>query len=203
MKTSRMFLTTQTLLSCCLLALLSQQTLALADDNQQPINIQSDRASQQTLVDGEKTEYFGNVVMTQGSMKINGDHIIIHSQQRQVTTIVAFGHPAKFEQQSDPQKAPVKAQANTINYQIKNETIALADNANIEQDGTIISGEKINYNIASEHVIATGGGNIDSRVKMVLVPASINATTDKSATDTPNKQPTPQDNKDADVDTES
>jgi lipopolysaccharide export system protein LptA len=167
-------MSTSTILNCGSLAatllLASVTALALPDDSSQPINIQSDRASQVSLADGEKTEYFGNVVITQGSMKINGDHIVIHSHERRVTSIVATGTPAQFEQQSDPAKAPIKAEANTLNYKLNNDTVVLTENAYIEQDGTTVSGNQIEYNIGSEQVRASGNKENSSRVKMVLIP---------------------------------
>jgi lipopolysaccharide export system protein LptA len=139
---------------------------ALPDDNQQPINIQSDRATQKNFKDGEKTQYFGNVVMSQGSLIINGDHIIIDSANRKISRILAKGSPAKFQQQSDPQKSPIKAAANSIDYRLKNETIVLEGNASIEQDGATVTGSRIAYNVASERVSA------EERVNMVFTPAS-------------------------------
>ena len=157
----------------CTLLGYSLQGAALTDDNQQPINIQSDSASQKTLEHSEKTEYVGNVVMTQGSTSIRGDHIIIHSQEHKVLNIVALGSPAKFQQQSDPNTPPVKAAAKTIDYQLKTEIITLTGDASIEQDRTIVSGERIEYNTATEQVIASGGtdNHSNSRVNVVLVPA--------------------------------
>lgn len=144
---------------------------ALPEDSQQPINIQSDRAAQKMLEDGsEKTEYFGSVVMTQGSMSINGEHIIIHSKDRQVVKIIANGTPARFQQQSDPQKPPMKARAENIQYQLSKDLVVLAINAQVEQDGNIVSGERIEYNIASEKVEANRGSEDETRVHVVLKP---------------------------------
>lgn len=168
--------------------LVASDGFALPDDSSKPINIQSDRASHITLETGEKTEYFGNVVITQGSMKINGDHIIIHSQQRRVTSIVATGKPAQFEQQSDPAKAPIKAKADTLNYKLNNDTVILTKNAYIEQEGTTVSGNQIEYNIGSEQVKASGNKDNSSRVKMILIPEQKNA--DKKPAEQP-VEPTP------------
>ena len=163
---------------------------ALPDDNQQPINIQSDRATQKTLEGSEKTEYFGNVVMTQGSLQINGDHVVIHSTDRKVTHITATGTPARFQQQSDPAKDPVKARANTIDYKLTTEIVILADNANIEQEGAVVSGNRIEYNVASEQVQA------EDRVNMVFTPA--NDSSEQAGNDT-----TTNNNKGSDVGTDS
>lgn len=137
---------------------------ALPDDNQQPINIQADRATQQTLADGEKTEYFGGVVMTQGSLLVNADHLVIHSVNRQVTQIHATGNPAKFQQQSEPEKPPVIARANKIEYRLQSETVVLTDNAHINQPDASFSGNRIEYNVGTEEVIA------EDRVNMIFAP---------------------------------
>lgn len=147
--------------SCC-----SPIASSLPDDNQQPINIQANRATQQSLDTGEKTDYFGNVVMTQGSLLLNADHVTLHSINRKVTSIIATGNPATLQQQSDPDKDPVKASANTINYQLTTEIIVLTQNANIEQPDAAFSGNRIEYNVATEEVIA------EERVNMVFTPAN-------------------------------
>ncbi len=153
-----------------LLALLSNHVAALPDDNEQPINIQSDRASQKTLENGETTEYFGNVQMIQGSLKINGEHITIHSKNREVTSIIARGTPATFEQQSDSESPPVEAQAETLDYQLQDETVILLVDACIKKDGSTVTGKRIEYNIAAEKIKASGGGTDSSRVNMILLP---------------------------------
>lgn len=153
------------LFAVCWVSLLWSSTLlALPDDNQQPINIQADRATQQTLADGEKTEYFGSVVMTQGSLLVNADHLVIHSVNRQVTRIHASGNPAKFQQQSQPEKPPVIARANNIEYRLKSETVVLTDNAHINQPDASFSGNRIEYNVGTEEVVA------EDRVNMIFAP---------------------------------
>jgi lipopolysaccharide export system protein LptA len=165
-------LTTRALTSWFLITT-SALVFSLPEDSQQPINIQSDRAAQKVLKDGtEKTEYFGKVVITQGSLKISGEHIIIHSKNRKVVKITAIGTPARFQQQSDPTKSPMRAKADNINYQLALDKIVLANSAVIEQDGNTVSGERIEYNIASEKVSASRGTSNDTRVHMVLTPTS-------------------------------
>lgn len=144
----------------------------LPEDSQQPINIQSDRASQSIKGEIEKTVYVGNVVMTQGSLLVNGNRVTIHSHDREVIKIIASGTPARFQQQSDPQKEPVKAEANRIQYVLKSNSVLLSGEAKIEQNGATVSGKQINYNIATERVLAKSGNNPNSRVHMVLEPSS-------------------------------
>ncbi len=164
------------LLLISLLVTLPHRGIALPGDNQQPINVKAERATQRTLDGGEKTEYFGNVVMTQGSLLLNAEHVVIHSVNRKVTQIVATGGPARLQQQSNPDNPPVKARANTIDYQLNTEMVTLTDDAHIDQPDASFSGNHLKYNVATEEVIAEDG------VDMVFTPAEEPAPdTDESA----------------------
>lgn len=164
------------LIAGVLLARLATPAFALPDDNQQPINIKANRATQQTLSDGERTEYFGDVVMTQGSLLVNADHLVIHSINRKVTRIKATGRPAKFQQQSSPEQPPVTARAETIDYRLTTEIVVLTNNANITQPDASFSGNRIEYNVGTEEVVA------EERVNMIFAPASSEAGKDKNGT---------------------
>lgn len=161
-----------------LLAAIAVNASALPEDHQQPINIQADRATQQTFPEGERTEYFGSVVMTQGSLLVNADHLVIRSVDRKVTTIHATGKPARFQQQSTPGQAPVVARANQIDYQLATEIVVLIDDAHIDQPDASFSGNRIEYHVGSEEVVA------EDRVNMIFTPA---APRPKPATPQPDK----------------
>ena len=141
---------------------------SLPGDREQPINIQAD-AAEQIIQDGtEKTIYTGSVVMTQGSMLIEGDEVTIFSEERSVTKIIAIGKPAHFKQQSEQEQLPVKAYANRINYDLSDEIIVLLDEASLKQGSDTISGKRIDYNIATEQVKAAS--TKDTRVNIILEP---------------------------------
>lgn len=147
------------------LLVLSADSHALPEDNQQPINIQADRATQQSLQGSERTEYFGRVVMTQGSLLVNADHLVIHSVDRKVTHIEASGTPARFQQQSQPETPPVVARANKIDYRLETKIVILTDNAHINQPDASFSGNRIEYNVGTEEVQA------EDRVNMIFAPS--------------------------------
>ena len=150
--------------------LVSSHVAALPDDNEKPINIQSDSASLKTLANGKTTEYFGNVQMTQGSLKITGEHITIHSNNREITSITATGTPAIIEQQPNSEGPPIEAQAETLDYQLKDEIVILLISACLKQNGSVVTGERIEYGIASEKIKASRGDTNSSRVNMILPP---------------------------------
>ena len=174
------------ILASALSLLAASFSWSLADDSQQPINIQSDSAMQQSLSNGERITYTGNVVMTQGSMLIKADSITITSNNKEVSQMTARGKPAQFEQQSSPQQQTMSAHANKIKYRLKSGTALFIGDASIEQEGSIVSGERITYNINKEQIQASSAKDENTRVHMVLNPkpavktGSAEASTDKS-----------------------
>lgn len=158
--------------SIFLLATLCWSTLsyALPNDRQQPIKIESDRAEQ-----NEKkgtTIYEGSVVIRQGSIKINADKVTVFSETDKVDRIVCVGKPAHYQQRPNPEDGLVLASAKTIKYYLVNDKIALLKNASLEQNGTVITGEKIDYDLKAEVVKATSGRNAPERIKMVIPPSN-------------------------------
>jgi lipopolysaccharide export system protein LptA len=158
--------------SIFLLAILCWCTLsyALPNDRQQPIKIESDRAEQ-----NEKkgtTTYEGSVVIRQGSIKINADKVTVFSETDKVDRIVCEGKPAHYQQRPNPEDGLVLASAKTIKYYLVNDKIALLKNASLEQNGTVITGEKIDYDLKAEVVKATSGRNTKERIKMVIPPSN-------------------------------
>lgn len=154
----------------CISMLLATPVYSLPEDSQQPINIQADSARQKTTDGVANMVYKGNVVMTQGSLLIEAELLTVISRDKKVETLIAEGQLARFQQQSDPQSQPVNATAKTIRYVIADEIATFVGDATIEQEGSIISGETIAYNINEEQVKADSDKNNSKRVQMVLEP---------------------------------
>lgn len=145
----------------------SVSSMALTSDRDQPIYIESDRAER----DDKKgiTIYQGRVKMEQGSMQIHADKVTIHSTDNKINRIIATGNPARYQQQPSPNKKPVVAEGGTIRYEIDAEHLLLLSNAFIAQEGTTMSGERIDYDIAQSLMRAAGS---DQRIQMVITPES-------------------------------
>jgi lipopolysaccharide export system protein LptA len=156
------------LVSACLV----DSALALPEDQQQPIRISADQALR-----NEKegiTVYSGNVEMEQGSLHISADRITIYRIVEEADKIVAKGQPAQLQQQPDPNKGPVKASAGVIEYYKIEERVHLKHDARIEQDGSRVTGETIDYYIAEQLVKAgSSRANDDSRVQVVIPAQSL------------------------------
>ncbi len=153
-------------------ALLAPGAAALPDDQQQPIYIESDRAER----DGQKgiMVYEGDVRLRQGSLNIRAERLVVHTDaNRQVQRVLAEGTPAHFEQQPNEDDQPIAAQANSIRYEVDREQLELLTNARIEQGSATMSGNRIDYDMASEILKAEGDTETDRpRIEMVLPPQS-------------------------------
>ncbi len=157
----------QLLGSFTLLLVIATSVQALPDDRRKAINLSSDRAT----YENNRGIYTGHVEMNQGSLKIHADQLIIVESDRQVQKVVAYGKPAKFEQQAREDGGTVTASAQQIEYIIDQEEILLLKEANISHQGSHISGDRIVYSGRRQTVVADGGKDkADNRVKMTLQP---------------------------------
>jgi lipopolysaccharide export system protein LptA len=156
--------------------LYSTLTLALPDDVNQPISIVADSAIKDDKLG--LTIYEGNVSITQGSLNILADKVTIFIVAEEVSKMVAIGKPASFKQKPNVDEKDVIAKANTIDYFIIDKKIKLTENASLNQDGSILTGQTINYDLNGAKAEAEGG------VQVVMQPAKVSPiTTDPVTTD--------------------
>jgi lipopolysaccharide export system protein LptA len=122
-------------------------TLALPTDSQQELNLTYE-SSDFDLKKGVAI-YQGNVKLTQGSLRIESDELVVHSRNDEIQRVIATGSPALFEQQPQADKAPVVATGNRIEYALDSqvETVAIVDNARLDQGGVISTCERIEFNL--------------------------------------------------------
>lgn len=166
------------LLLCLLGVFLSTTALALPSDRQATITVEADRAqiNEKTGI----TDYQGSVIIKQGSLLIEADQVTIYATNGQANKIICIGKPAHYQQQPNPEDGLVNAHGNTIEYFLDTETITLIKNASLEQQGSTLKGDHINYDLKAELVEARGSDNSQQRVHMVI-PAS-KPSTDEQAT---------------------
>ena len=154
-----------------LIAALAASTAAwaLPNDRHQAIEIQYRSA----IREDKKglTVYEGNVTISQGSMRIQAERVSVHTSGNQVSKIVCLGKPALYQQQPKPGDKPVIARGNTIEYQLERDVILLIGNASLEQAGSTLSGERIDYDLKEEVIKARGDSSGDQRIRMVIPPS--------------------------------
>lgn len=157
------------------LALCSVAAFALPSDRQQPISLVADRATfnEKTGV----TTYSGNVIIEQGTMKLQAASIVANlNARKEIGSITATGGPATFQQKTDPAKGFAKGQAQKIIYNAETGIITLSGNASLQQDGASIRGNTLKYSMNKGDIEATGTpnktGSSTGRVQIVIPPSS-------------------------------
>lgn len=162
---------------CILLGtlLLAQGLHALPEDSKQPIHITADEAIRDEKT-GE-TVYKGNVQINQGSLQIDADQVVIYSENITADKIVATGAPAQMQQQREVDGDMVYAEGLTIEYYKEQERMLLLKQAWLEQDGSTVKGDKIEYLIPEEVVKASvdTSGNSTSRVEVTIPPSKVDS----------------------------
>lgn len=142
------------------------QALAATSDRQQPIEVQADRShfDQQS----GRQVHTGDVVITQGSMRIQADEIIIYLQQGGLSRIDAKGAPVVFRQLDDAGQE-ITANSSNMRYESTNGLLLLTGQAKLSQPGRELSGDRIEYNVADQSVSADGAEG--ERVRILIQPA--------------------------------
>ena len=150
-----------------LLLTTAHNAIALPDDREQPINVSADKARKNSTQG--LTIYQGNVVITQGSIRVTGDEVAIYDSNGTVSKMIAKGALAEFRQRPEPESSETIANGSTIEYDIKKETLLLLENAKLEEGGDITTSNMITYDIKST---AVNAGDENGRVIMTLQPST-------------------------------
>jgi lipopolysaccharide export system protein LptA len=159
------------------LSVIASYTVALPDDWQKEMTILSDSAE----IDRRAgtVVYEGNVILTQGTLKIEADRLMILRNGDTLEKAVAEGDRARYQQQIEVGKPLTTALGNRIDYYTSERRIIITGDAELEQEGNIFSGERITYDMATETVRADGTtaeSSTDStdedsgRIKVVIQP---------------------------------
>ena len=138
----------------CLLG--SMTAWCLSTDKDQPIQVEADEAELDDLND--VSIYRGNVIVTQGSIRMTGDVMTVRSKGGdELDYLVIEGSPATYRQLPDNAAAPNQARAKRMEYHETRNLVVLIEDAWVKQDTSTLVGERIEYNTALSRVKATGG----------------------------------------------
>jgi lipopolysaccharide export system protein LptA len=164
------------LLMAALFATHSAATLALTSDKNETI-----RGSADSLIVDQKNgiaTYTGAVKIQQGSLMITADSIVIHTNpDSSVEKMIATGSPARFQQQPAEDQGVVTAAAKNITYTPSNEHLLLVEDASVEQNGAVMSGPHIDYDLVKEVMKAAGSNDASGdgqRIEIVIPPRAGN-----------------------------
>jgi len=176
------------LLFIVLLTIFSHQCFAEQADHAQPIKLQS---NQVVINDGQKTSIFtGAVQLTQGTLKILGEKVVVSQDKQGFKQISISGKGASFRQKREGVNEYVEGFGERIEYNTNTEQLDLYTHARIKRNQDEIRGEHITYNIntgifqAKDNPHKTANA-VPQRVQVVLYPKS-----EKESINTPNKHNT-------------
>ena len=148
-------------------------------DRDKPVNIEADRVQ----VDDKKQEavFEGNVVLTQGTLMLKADRIVVNQGDNGFQSGVAYGKPAYFRQKREGFNDYIEGEAERVEYHGDQEKIELFNKAMLKRDGDEVRGNYISYSAATEFFQVMGNepgttasGSSGGRVRAVIQPRTEN-----------------------------
>lgn len=153
-----------------LLALPYRAAFALASDADQPILIAADSVD----IDDRKgtSIYRGNVVIRQGSMRLNADEVTVFQQGRKAEKFIAVGKPVQFRQKQENNAPDFQGQALRAEYVTASEELTLIGNALLFQGKDSFRSDRIIYDRINALVKGGASAEGKQRVQVTIEPKS-------------------------------
>ncbi len=162
------------LLAAALLAILCGPAAAERADRDKPVNLEADRV---TVDDAKKVHIFeGRVSLSQGSLVIRGERIVVTQDLEGFQNGVATGNPARFRVKREGKDEYIEGEAERIEHDAKSETTKFFNRAYVKSGQDEIRGQYIQYDGLSENYVVTSGpgGTVqpgrEARVRAVIQP---------------------------------
>ncbi|MGA9829326.1 MAG: lipopolysaccharide transport periplasmic protein LptA [Rhodanobacteraceae bacterium] len=174
---------------------LAGPAFALQSDRTKVLNVDASRLHADPK--NNVTLLTGDVRLTQGSIKADGDKATVHQDaSNRITRVVLVGTPAHFQQQLDNNGGLMRSHATTIDYHADTDIVDLDGNVLVVQENRgEFRGRHLVYNTTTGEMQG-GGEQSGGRVHLRMLPRQP-ATPNKDATNKDadrNKTPAP-DNK--------
>jgi lipopolysaccharide export system protein LptA len=136
-------------------------------DREKPIHIESDRMS---LDNSNKISIFeGKVELTQGSLRLIAEKVVVTEDATGHKFCVASGHLASFRQKRDGANEYVEGYGERIEYNTLTEKIDLFVHARVKRDQDDVSGDHITYSTVTE-IFRVNSPENTGRVRATLQP---------------------------------
>ena len=163
----------------CLYYFFPASSLAERADRDKPIHLEADRATVEDYKrKGEfRTSTFsGNVLLTQGTLRIQADKIIMKENSTGYRYATAYGNLASFREKRDGVDEYVEAWGKRVEYDDRTDKIELFGNARLKRGGDEVAGDYIAYDIKRDFfqvnslVEQKNDKQPDSRVRAIIQP---------------------------------
>jgi lipopolysaccharide export system protein LptA len=138
------------------LVLASGVAFAEKADRDKPIELESDTL---TTNDAKKiSTYTGNVILTQGTLVIHAEKLIVREDQAGFQHSSSFGNPTTFKQKSEGKNEYIEGSAQRIEYDGRMDKVQLYTKAWVKRGEDIVHGDYIMYDTNAEYAEVLGGG---------------------------------------------
>lgn len=150
------------------LILFSGAVSALESDSEQPIYIDSNTAVYDEKV--QTSTYTGNVLATQGSIKIDAEKLVVYMKDGNITKLVATGRPSKFKQLPTVGKEEIYGEGLVNEFFPDKNLLIFTKNASVWQGDAKQSSEYIEYDTKNSVLKAGETASDGMRVHSVIKP---------------------------------
>ena len=160
------------LCSSCVIALIvcSASLWADSDDSSKPVKIKADSAE---INDNTGTSiYRGNVRISQGSILLTGDKVVLETVDKKIRKITSEGSLCTFRQLRDDGKT-VHAQAGKMVYTVGKKQVVLSKNAKLTEGGNTFASNRIVFDV-DKKTISGGSLSGSERVNITVLPETLN-----------------------------
>lgn len=147
-------------------------------DREKPINYQADTGD--VNVQTKVGTLIGNVILTQGTLRIHADKIVFHQNPDSSVSATAWGNPITFREKRDNVDEYYEGVAQRAEYDGQKRFLELFDRALLRKGTDEIRSNYISYDAATEffkaegrpdtHPAAAGETTLGARVRGVFQP---------------------------------
>lgn len=149
-------------------------TWAEVADRDKPIHLESERL----YIDDVKqaSEFEGTVQLTQGTLLIQAEKILVTQDKLGYQYCIATGRPASFRQKREGSEEFFEGYGERIKYNTRAEIIDLYGSARVRREADDVQGDHITYNTRTEVFRVVGspgvaGSPTGGRVRAVIQPS--------------------------------
>lgn len=179
-------------IAVALLMLVAFQVHAEKADKDKPIDLEADTV---TVNDAKKLSiYTGNVILTQGTLIIRGDKLVVQEDANGFQHSTSYGNPTTFKQKMEGKNEYMEGSGQRIEYDGRMDKVQLYTKAWVKRGNDIVHGDYIMYDANAEYAEVIGGGSQAAtpatptgRVRAVIQPKNKAAPTTPAAPTSPAK----------------
>ena len=157
----------------------TQSVWAERADREKPIYLEADRATVEDVNRKESNRvsvFTGNVILTQGTLRISADKVIMKEDLHGFRYATAIGDLVSFRQKRDGLNEYVEGWSQRAEYDSKTDKIELFRQARLKRGSDEVQGDYISYDMNSEFFKVIGSKERgdetgpDKRVRITIQP---------------------------------